>query len=132
MRAVGATRGTFPGNRPAVSIAGAFDGSELGRFEFLYGCVAEPPAGWPHGRLDVTPGHRLMSHVESAGLGLVFGSSQGFALPSGDTVAPDAAVVLRGTWEAPTRACPFRRHAAPCFWNQSRSRFHPSFAASGR
>jgi Uma2 family endonuclease len=79
----------------------AFDGSELGRFEFLYGCVvAEPPAGWPHGRLDVTLGHRLMSHVESAGLGLVFGSSQGFALPSGDTVAPDAAVVLRGTWEA--------------------------------
>lgn len=77
------------------------DGSQLGRFEFLYGCVvAEPPAGWPHGRLDVMLAHRLISHVEAAGLGLVFGSSQGFALPSGDTVAPDAAVVLRQTWEA--------------------------------
>jgi Uma2 family endonuclease len=77
------------------------DGSELGRFEFLYGCVvAEPTAGWPHGRLDVTLARRLMSHVDDAGLGLVFGSSQGFALPSGDTVAPDAAVVLRETWEA--------------------------------
>jgi Uma2 family endonuclease len=77
------------------------DGSELGRFEFLYGCVvAEPPAGWPHGRLDAALSHRLASHVEAAGLGMVFGSSQGFALPSGDTVAPDAAVILRGTWDA--------------------------------
>jgi len=85
------------------------DGSELGRFEFLYGCVvAEPPAGWPHGRLDLTLGHRLMSHVEAAGLGLVFGSSQGFALPSGDTVAPDAALVLRETWEAAPPPIPGR------------------------
>jgi Uma2 family endonuclease len=84
-------------------------GSELGRFEFLYGCVvAEPPAGWPHGRLDLTLGHRLMSHVEAAGLGLVFGSSQGFALPSGDTVAPDAALVLRETWEAAPPPIPGR------------------------
>jgi Putative restriction endonuclease len=58
-----------------------FDGSEIGRFEFLYGCVvAEPPARWPHGKLDATLCHRLASHVEDAGLGLVFGSSQGFAL----------------------------------------------------
>jgi Uma2 family endonuclease len=52
-------------------------GSELGRFEFLYGCVvAEPPAG--------------------------------FALPSGDTVAPDAALVLRETWEAAPPPIPGR------------------------
>jgi len=77
------------------------DGSELGRFEFLYGCVvAEPPARWPHGNVGATLGHRLASHVIDRGLGLMFDSSQGFALPSGDTVEPDVAVVLRETWEA--------------------------------
>jgi Uma2 family endonuclease len=83
-----------------------FDGSEIGRFEFLYGCVvAEPPARWPHGKLDAALCHRLASHVEDAGLGLVFGSSQGFALPSGDTVEPDVSVVLRETWmQAPPPA----------------------------
>ena len=77
------------------------DGSEIGRFEFLYGCVvAEPPSHWPHGKLDAAFVHRLASRVEDRGHGLVFGSSQGFALPSGDTVEPDVAVVLRETWEA--------------------------------
>ena len=61
------------------------DGSEIGRFEFLYGCVvAEPPSHWPHGKLDAAFVHRLASRVEDPGHGLVFGSSQGFALPSGD------------------------------------------------
>jgi len=79
----------------------SFDGSEIGRFEFLYGCVvAEPPAHWPHGKLDATFVHRLASQVEDVGRGLVFGSSQGFALPTGDTVEPDVAVVLRETWDA--------------------------------
>ena len=77
------------------------DGPEVGRFEFLYGCVvAEPPARWPHGKLDAAFVHRLACRVEDLGHGLVFGSSQGFALPSGDTVEPDVAVVLRETWEA--------------------------------
>jgi len=84
-----------------------FDGSDLGRFEFLHGCVvAEPPASWPHGKLDATLSHRFVSHVEAAGIGLVFGSSQGFALPSGDTVAPDVAVILRQTWEAAPAPAP--------------------------
>src|SRR5215831_5456309 len=86
-----------------------FDGSELGRFEFLYGCVvAEPPARWPHGKLDATLCHRLASHVEDSGRGLVLGSSQGFALPSGDTVEPDVAVVLRETWDAAPPPVPGR------------------------
>jgi Uma2 family endonuclease len=86
-----------------------FDGSELGRFEFLYGCVvAEPPAHWPHGKLGVTLSHRLASHVEDRRLGLVFDASQGFALPSGDTVAPDIAVVLCETWEAAPPPTPDR------------------------
>jgi len=87
----------------------SFDGSELGRFEFLYGCVvAEPPACWPHGKLGLSLSHRLASHVEDRGLGLVFDASQGFALPSGDTVAPDVAVVLRQTWEAAPAPTPDR------------------------
>jgi Uma2 family endonuclease len=87
----------------------SFDGSELGRFEFLYGCVvAEPPAHWPQKNLGVSLSHRLASHVEDCGLGLVFDASQGFALPSGDTVAPDVAVVLRETWEAAPPPTPDR------------------------
>ena len=88
---------------------GRFDGSEAGHFEFLYGCVvAEPPARWPHGKLDATLCHRLASHVDDAGRGMVFGSSQGFALPSGDTVEPDVAEVLRETWEASPPPAPNR------------------------
>src|SRR5262245_51791176 len=83
------------------------DGSDLGRYEFLYGCVvAEPPAGWPHGKLDMSIGYHLMSHVGDRGL--VFGSSQRFALPSGDTVAPDSAVILRETWDAAPPPVPGR------------------------
>lgn len=86
-----------------------FDGSELGRFEFLYGCVvAEPPSRWPHGKVGVSLSHRLAAHVEDRGLGLVFDASQGFALPSGDTVAPDVAVVLRQTWDAAPPPTPDR------------------------
>jgi Uma2 family endonuclease len=87
---------SLPGTRDEFEAwCARFDGSEIGRFEFLYGCVvAEPPARWPHGRLGATLCHRLTSHVEDARLGLVFDSSQGFALPSGDTVEPD--VLLPG------------------------------------
>ena len=86
-----------------------FDGSELGRFEFLYGCVvAEPAARWPHGKVGVSLSHRLAAHVEDRGLGLVFDASQGFALPSGDTVAPDVSVVLRQTWDAAPPPTPDR------------------------
>src|SRR5262245_42519193 len=74
---------------------------DLGHFEFLHGCiVAEPPARWPHGRIGGTIGSRLGAFVEQRRLGLYFDSSQGFALPSGDTVEPDAAVVLQATWDA--------------------------------
>jgi Uma2 family endonuclease len=77
------------------------DGPELGHFEFLHGCiVAEPPANWPHGRIGGSVGARLGAFVEKRRLGLFFDSSQGFALPSGDTVEPDAAVILQDTWDA--------------------------------
>lgn len=38
--------------------------------------------------------------AESERLGKVFGSSQGFELPSGDTVEPDVSFVSRERWEA--------------------------------
>ena len=42
--------GSLPATQDEISTACRAivgDGSQLGRFEFLYGCVvAEPPAGW--------------------------------------------------------------------------------------
>jgi len=55
------------------------DGSEIGRFEFLYGCVvAEPPSHWPHGKLDAAFVHRLASRVEDRGHGRPAVFSQSF------------------------------------------------------
>jgi Uma2 family endonuclease len=82
-------------------------GPQLGHFEFLHGCiVAEPPANWPHGRIGGAVCARVGAFVEERRLGLFFDSSQGFALPSGDTVEPDVAVILAATWAAaqPPRA----------------------------
>jgi Uma2 family endonuclease len=85
------------------------DGPELGHFEFLYGCVvAEPPASWPHGKVGGSVGGRLAPFVEKLRLGLYFDASQGFALPSGDTVEPDAAVILHETWDAAPPPTPGR------------------------
>jgi Uma2 family endonuclease len=87
----------------------ACDAIDDNRYEFLYGCVvAEPPARWPHGRIDGSILYRLGAHVEPRGLGLVIGSSQGFALPSGDTVQPDTAVILHDTWAAAPPPTPNR------------------------
>lgn len=70
----------------------------VGRYELLNGrVVMTPPARYPHGGIEV----RFVRVIgEHAGDGLVFGSSQGFALPSGDTVEPDVALVSRARWEA--------------------------------
>ena len=77
------------------------EGPDLGHFEFLYGCVvAEPPASWPHGLVSGSIGRQLASFVADRRIGLFFDASQGFALPSGDTVEPDAAVILPETWDA--------------------------------
>ena len=77
----------------------ACDTIDENHYEFLYGCiVAEPPARWPHGKVEGSMTYRLAAHVEGRGLGLILGSSQGYALPSGDTVQPDTAVILRETW----------------------------------
>jgi Uma2 family endonuclease len=77
------------------------DAPDLGHFEFLHGCiVAEPPAGWPHGKVGGSVAWRLASFVEEHQIGHFLDATQGFALPSGDTVEPDAAVILQATWDA--------------------------------
>jgi Uma2 family endonuclease len=64
---------------------------DCNHYELLRGqIVMSPPAGWTHARIEVRLARLLEEHVVGEGLGLVFGSSLGFDLPSGDTVQPDA------------------------------------------
>ena len=65
--------------------------SDCNHYELLRGqIVMSPPAGWTHARIEVRLARLLEEHAVGEGLGLVFGSSLGFDLPSGDTVQPDA------------------------------------------
>jgi Uma2 family endonuclease len=69
------------------------------RYELLNGrVVMEPPAGWPHGEAETLVAVALAEFVRARDLGKVLGSSQGFELPSEDTVAPDVAFVSWERW----------------------------------
>jgi Uma2 family endonuclease len=73
------------------------------RYELLSGrVVVSPPAGWPHGEIEAAVATLLGAHVRAHGLGRTFGSSQGFELPTGDTVAPDVSVVSAERWSTTT------------------------------
>ncbi len=75
--------------------------TEPNRYELLNGrVVMTPPAGYPHGEIEATLVSLLEQHVSARKLGKVFSSSQGFALPSGDTVAADASFVSSERWQA--------------------------------
>jgi Uma2 family endonuclease len=64
------------------------------RYELLNGrVVTNPSAGWPHGEVEHAIQLLLGNWVREKRLGRVYGSSQGFELPSGDTVEPDASFV---------------------------------------
>ena len=68
--------------------------SDINHYELLNGrIVMTPPAGWPHGRIEVKLARLLDEHVSRAKLGIVLGSSTGFDLPSGDTVEPDVSFI---------------------------------------
>lgn len=70
-------------------------------YELLSGrVVMMPPAGWPHGSVEARLVHRLSGVAEAGDHGPVFGSSQGFELPTGDTLEPDASFVSIQTWRA--------------------------------
>jgi Uma2 family endonuclease len=76
---------------------------DIYHYELLNGrIVMNPPAGYPHGDSEARVVRLLANHVSAHRLGHMVGSSQGFELPSGDTVEPDASFVSTERWqEAP-------------------------------
>jgi len=78
--------------------------NDLDHYELLDGhVVREPPAGWPHGEVAAALLLRIGAFVEDQRLGRIFDSSQGFELPSGDTVEPDVSFVSNDNWSQPKR-----------------------------
>jgi Uma2 family endonuclease len=78
--------------------------NDLHHYELLDGfIVMEPPAGWPHGVVGGEVLHRIKLHLGRQPLGYAFDSSQGFNLPSGDTVEPDVAFVSVERWNTLAR-----------------------------
>lgn len=76
-------------------------GGDDNHYELLNGrIVMNPPAGWPHGEGEADVLGPIQQFVRGRDLGRVFGPSQGFELPSGDTVAPDVAFVSTERWRA--------------------------------
>lgn len=74
---------------------------DIHRYELLNGrVVMTPPAGWPHSENEVEVVFMLRAFVGTHGGGRVLGSSQGFELPTGDTVAADASFVSDARWIA--------------------------------
>jgi Uma2 family endonuclease len=70
-------------------------------YELLNGrVVMNPPAGYPHGEIGSNLQRLLGNFVCERRLGKVFDSSQGFELPSGDTVEPDHSFVSNERWAA--------------------------------
>jgi Uma2 family endonuclease len=75
--------------------------SDTNRYELLNGrVVMTPPAGYPHGLIEGNVAAILGPFIRERQLGAYLGSSQGFELPSGDTVAPDASFVSTERWKA--------------------------------
>ncbi|HWL88273.1 MAG TPA: Uma2 family endonuclease [Polyangiaceae bacterium] len=76
---------------------------DIHHYELLNGrVVMNPPAGYPHGEVGSNLQVLLGTFVKKHGLGKVFDSSQGFELPSGDTVEPDHSFVSNERWSRTT------------------------------
>jgi Uma2 family endonuclease len=74
---------------------------DLHHYELLNGrVVMTPPAGWPHGSIGSRLVTRMTLASDAGKHGRVFDSSQGFELPTGDTVEPDASFVTMTRWRA--------------------------------
>jgi Uma2 family endonuclease len=74
---------------------------DCNRYELLHRrIVRTPPAGYPHGEIEANLVSVLTPFVKQRGKGKAFGSSQGYALPSGDTVEPDVSFVSGERWNA--------------------------------
>lgn len=75
--------------------------SHLNHYELLDGkVVMTPPAGYPHGNIGAAIGGVITPFVWARTLGTCLDSSQGFELPSGDTVEPDFSFVSQERWSA--------------------------------
>jgi Uma2 family endonuclease len=81
-------------------------------YELLNGrVVVMAPAHYPHGAVEARLCNAVYVAAESAG-GMVFGSSQGFELATGDTVEPDVSWVSAQRWvEAGAESGAFLRFA---------------------
>lgn len=74
---------------------------DLNELELLNGrVVMTPPAGYPHGAIEGRIVGVLLRQEKGGSAGRVFASSQGFDLPSGDAVAPDASFISRDRLDA--------------------------------
>src|SRR4051794_30959165 len=74
---------------------------DINGYELLNGrVVMNPPAGWPHGAVENEIQWVLSNWVRRKAIGILFGSSQGFELPSGDVVAPDYSFVTHERFRA--------------------------------
>jgi Uma2 family endonuclease len=85
---------------------------DCSRYELLNGrVVMTPPAGHPHGFIEGKLAAILGPFIRDRRLGVYLGSSQGFELPTGDTVAPDHSFVSTDRWQAmpPAREGEFLR-----------------------
>lgn len=74
---------------------------DLNHYELLDGKVLmTPPAGYPHGLIEARLTAIFAAFVAEHGLGYFLGSSQGFELPTADTIEPDGSFVSTRRWEA--------------------------------
>jgi Uma2 family endonuclease len=86
--------------------------SEINHYELVGGrIVMTPPTGWIHRSIEGRVVSQRDQHVSRHRLGIVFGSSTGYNLPSGDTLEPDASYVSAERFAAhpPTRHEEFLR-----------------------
>jgi Uma2 family endonuclease len=74
---------------------------DIHHYELLNGrVIMTPPAGYPHGGIEAALVAILRALVRAHKRGRVFGSSQGYELPTGDTVEPDVSFVSEERWRA--------------------------------
>ena len=74
----------------------ALPDTDINRYELVGGKILMlPPSSWPYGEAEVDLCAVLRNHVKAGGLGMVGGPTQGYELPNGHTVAPDASVILK-------------------------------------
>lgn len=79
----------------------------IGKAEVIDGRMIVAPAGFEHGGIAMTLGAMLWAHVRGNHLGMVFDSSTGFWMRSGNLLSPDvsfvAAARLKGMKRLPRR-----------------------------